>query len=320
MKIENKFGIVITCYRGDIHFTKGLLASIKYFCGDIPICLIVDGSFKIKNLGKAYNIVKVLRKENVQNEFLKNNCFGTRFSNLVAFYENPFERFLYIDSDTVLWGNILENFNPKSADFIHGEPHEPYTPFIIKHQYFDFDRIFNYTESFNWEGCHFFNSGIFSMKTGIFSIDEVKELRQICKTDRTLMPRDVQGLLSICVYRNFLKKNITVLEAKLQTIMPMFEKEELTKMFVFVDEKPIINNNTIIHWAGQKPNFRQDSVFNEPMNFFRKMNLHYTGSIFKNFYGIYFRYEEIKAIYHVYYKNQPIKILKRIFGAKNIIK
>jgi len=316
MKSENEFGIVITCYIGDIHFTKGLLASIKYFCGDIPICLIVDGSFKIKNLEKTYNIVKVIRKENVKNEYLKNNCFGTRFSNVVAFFENPFERFLYIDSDTVLWGNILKNFDPNSADFIHNEPHEPYTPFIIKHQYFDFDRIFNHTEFLNWEGCHFFNSGIFSMKTGIFSIDEIKELREICKTDRTLMPRDVQGLLGICVYRNFLKKNISVSEAKLQTIMPMFEKEELTKMFEFVNEKPTINNNTIIHWAGQKPNYRQDIVFNEPMNYFRKMNLSYTNSIFKNFYGIYFRYEEIKAIYHVYYKGRYKKILKKIILRK----
>jgi hypothetical protein len=316
MKEKDGFGIVITCYRGDIHFTKGLLASIRYFCGDIPVCLIVDGKFSIKALEKAYNIVKVIRKNDVQNDFLRENCFGTRFTNLIAFFESPFERFLYIDSDTVLWGNVLENFDPHSADFVHNEPHESYSPFIMKHQYFDYDRIFEHTEYFKWEGCHFFNAGIFVMKRGIFNIEEISELVKTFYIDRKLLPRDIQGVINIPVFRNFLKGSISVGEAKLQTIIPLFQKTELNNKFRFAGNKPVVENSTILHWAGLKPHYRQDSVFNSPMNYFRKMNLLYTNNIFRKIPGMYFRFEELKAIYHVYYKNSPVKFLKRIFGGK----
>lgn len=312
--MENDFGIVITCYRGDIHFTKGLMASIKYFCENTPICLIVDGNFRLKKLEKTYNIVKVIKKKDVKNDFLRNNCFGSRFTNLIAFFESPFERFLYIDSDTVLWGNILQNFNPYSADFIHNEPHEPCTPFIMKHQYFDYEQVFNYTEYFEWNNCHFFNAGIFVMKRGLFNINEISELVKLFYIDKNLLPRDIQGVINIPVFRNLLKGKITVSEAKLQTIMPLFNKEELNKTFKITDNKPVVENPTILHWAGLKPHYRQNKVFNEPMNYFRKMNLIYTGSIFSKFSGLYFRYEEIKAIYFVYYKNNPKKIVKKMFG------
>ena len=316
MNEKEKFGIVITCYRGDIHFTKGLLASIFYFCGNVPICLIVDGDFSIKSLEKTYNIVRVIRKNDVQDDYLRNNCFGTRFSNMVAFFESPFERFLYIDSDTVLWGNILDSFNPSSADFIYNEPHESYTPTIIKQQYFNFDRIFEYTENFEWNDCHFFNSGVFSMKRGIFNIEEVKELRQICKTERSIMPTDVQGLLNTCVFRNFKKNIITVSEAKLQTLTSCNKKEELERTFRIVNGTPLVEQNTVLHWAGLKPFYRQNKIFNEPMNFFRKMNLVYTNSKYRKTPYIYFRFEELKAIYNVYYKNRPIKIILRLLGIK----
>jgi hypothetical protein len=314
---NNKFGIIITCYRGDFHFTKGLLASIRYFCENVPICLILDGSFSVKKLENTYNIVKVIRKENVLDDYLRNNCFRSRFTNMVAFFESPFEYFLYIDSDAVLWGNVLENFTPFQSDFIHNIPHEPYSKNILKSQYFDNDRIFNYTESFEWENCHFFNSGIFSMKKGIFSMKEVKELHQICMSDKSLMPTDVQGLLNICVFRNFIKEKITVSEAKLQTIMSLYKKDELGKIFCFDRSGPIVKFNTLLHWAGAKPHYRQNNVFNLPMNFFRKMNLSYTKSFFYRIPGIYFRYEELKAIYYLYYKNHPKKIVKRFFRMLN---
>lgn len=306
------FGIVITCYRGDILLTKGLLASIKYFCGDIPVCLIADGDFSTRALQKTYNIDCVIRKEDVKNDFLRENCFGTRFTSLIAFSESPFERFLYMDSDIVLWGNILNNFNPASADFIHNEPHEPYTPFIRKSQYFDYDRIFAHTEYFDWENCNFFNSGIFVARRGLIAIEEIKELTEIWKTNKKLLPTEPQGALNIAVFRNLHKGKITVNESSLQTIIPMFSKEQLSTQYFIDKGKPVVNKPTVLHWAGYKPLYRQDAIFNAPMNFFRTLNLKYRGSLWQYIPGLYFRIEELVTIYHQYYRKNPGKIIRRI--------
>ena len=316
MKDYKNFGIVITCYKGDFFFTKGLLASIKYFCGDIPICIIVDGNIDVSQIVKTYNIVKIIRKQDVKNEYLRNNCFGSRLTNLIAFWESPFEYFMYVDSDTVLWGNVLENFTYNMFDFVHNEPHEAYSPFIMKHQYFDYDKIFEFTEYFKWEGCHFFNAGIFVMKKGIFNIDETKVLIELFRKDKKLLPRDIQGVINILAYRTFAKGTITLSEAHLQTIMPLFSKEELSKKFIIKDKRPVVEKNTILHWAGVKPLLRQNVVFNEPALFFRKQNLIYSKSLWRFMPKFYFWIEEIFAIYQVYYKSKPKKILKKVFGLK----
>jgi hypothetical protein len=39
-------------------------------------------------------------------------CLGSRYYEpMIAFFESPFEKFLYLDSDLVLWGNILKHIN-----------------------------------------------------------------------------------------------------------------------------------------------------------------------------------------------------------------
>lgn len=107
-KGNNSFGIVITTYIGDIYLTKALLASIKMYLPELPICLIQDGSFELGDITSIYNIAHVIRKENVKDEFLRENCFGSRCTNMIAFWECPFDKFLYLDSDLVLWGNVLK--------------------------------------------------------------------------------------------------------------------------------------------------------------------------------------------------------------------
>ena len=44
------FGVIVACYDKEYSFAKGCSASIRYFSGDVPIFLIVDGDFSIKEL------------------------------------------------------------------------------------------------------------------------------------------------------------------------------------------------------------------------------------------------------------------------------
>src|ERR1035437_2386748 len=121
---NSTFGIIITCYAGDYFLTKGLLASISLFMPHIPICIIKDGDFSIEAERKIYNISHVITKSEVKDDFLRENCFGSRCTNMIAFWESPFEYFFYIDSDTVAWGDVTKNIEYWKYDFIHNLPHE----------------------------------------------------------------------------------------------------------------------------------------------------------------------------------------------------
>lgn len=309
--IKKQLGIIITCYKGDYFLTKGLLASIKMFMPEVPICIIQDGNFSIKELLSVYNVTHIIKKENVKNDFLRNNCFGSRCTNLIAFFESPFEYFLYLDSDLVLWGNILKNipFNINEIDFLHNEPHEAYTSKVYKEQYFDYTQIFNYTEYFDWKVCNLFNSGVFFSKKNIFEKTEFEEIIKLWKINRELLPTDPQSILNVLVFRNKLKDKLKVEECHLQTVVPVKTLDELNSRFTILKNLPNILENTIIHWAGPKPRiFNKNKVFIEPMLYFRTMHLDYTKSFWRHFPTFYFYLEEIRALYFIYYSKAKRKI------------
>ena len=312
---NNEFGIVIPTYIGDIQLTKALLASIKMFCPDVPICIIRDGDFDISSLIKTYNITHVITKETTKNQFLKDKCFKSIYSKMVAFWEGPFEKFLCLDADCVLWGDIVQKIKSFDADFIYNNPHEDYAEFKIKKYYFDFDKLFNYLPAFSWRGCHFFNAGVFVSKKKLLSIEELEYMYNLWKNDNKIIFRD-QGILNYKVFYEKEHNNIKTLEMPLQCVVGVFSKNDLEEMFKFKNDTPQVESPIILHWAGNKPHFRQNDTYNYPMIYFRKMHLKYTKSIWRYFPELYFRIEELIGIYNVYYKGKYKKIFKRIILGK----
>jgi hypothetical protein len=50
--------IYICCHAGDYHLAKILCASVRYFCGQVPIFLIKDGEFstaQVRRWGQIYD-------------------------------------------------------------------------------------------------------------------------------------------------------------------------------------------------------------------------------------------------------------------------
>ena len=296
---SQSFGIIITCYVGDYFLTKGLLASINTFMPHIPICIIQDGDFSIEAERRVYNITNVIKKAGVKNDFLRENCFGSRCTNMIAFWESPFERFLYIDSDTIVRGDVTKNFNSTKYDFIHNIPHEEYTDFVIKHQYFNFEKLFTIIPEIAFRNHHFFNAGVFVATRGIFDLELFKELLAIWKTDKKLFGPEPQGFINYMVFRLVEEQKITVGEATLQTLVPMFDKPSLEKMFYSQE----IEQPTIVHWAGMKPLYiNRNKVYSRIALHYRKQNLRDKKSIAVLCSTLFFQYEEYKNLLRIYFK------------------
>jgi glycosyltransferase family protein len=306
--LQETFGIIITCYIGDYFLTKGLLASLNHFVPHIPICLIQDGDFSIESEKKAYNIQHVIKRKDVKDDFLRENCFGSRCTNMIAFWESPFDRFFYIDSDTIVWGDILKGIEFSQFDFIHNSPHELYTDFIIQQQYLNYKRLFKHIKSISIKDHHFFNAGVFIARKGIFSLEQYKELFALWKSDKKLFGPEPQGFINYMVFRYAEEGILKIHETALQTIVPIFGKEVLQNRFANVSQ---VDKPTVIHWAGKKPLFlNRKIIYSDIALQFRKQNLRDIKSIAFLFSTLTFWIEENKNLLRIYFKGSVLKYIQ----------
>jgi hypothetical protein len=132
------FGIIVACCFQDYLFAKGCCASIRHFLGDVPIALIVDGTFSVSSLEKAYG-VQVINRNTISNEVLKNRSFGWGKTKMIAFWESPWKHFLVLDADTNVWGNVLRYADFEQFDVIidkasYGYSDEKFLNSFLKYQ------------------------------------------------------------------------------------------------------------------------------------------------------------------------------------------
>jgi hypothetical protein len=98
------FCVYISTYQGDFFRAKILCASIRYFLGDVPILVFKDGDFGIEQLQRLGNI----REFDDRVIAPQARIFKGHYARIKAFFNPDYERFLYLDADTLLIGNILQ--------------------------------------------------------------------------------------------------------------------------------------------------------------------------------------------------------------------
>jgi len=96
------FGVIIACWKGDAHYALGCYASIRFFMPNTPVCFLYDGDL-LPPVIAAIPEVQYITRLTVKNRHLKERSFGPGFTKMVAFFESPFETFLYLDADTTVW-------------------------------------------------------------------------------------------------------------------------------------------------------------------------------------------------------------------------
>lgn len=269
--MNKTLGFSIACYRGDIPLLRGCLASIKYFAPDAPICLIADGDFSTRSFEKEYGTVTI-RKADVRNKDLRKWSFGYGLTKMVGLWESPFERFVHVDADAVLWGDIRKNIPSGNLDFVFNEPHEMITEKVQCSQYFDPKLVFTRFPHFPWQHCPFFNSGVFMVKRDVLDLDEYMRLLEFQRATPDAFLAGEQGILNFMVFNAFHSHALIASSAHLQSVIPVLTKSELQSRFRIENGQPVpwIQPSTI-HWAGPKPWSGNLQIFREPMDYFRML-------------------------------------------------
>ena len=252
------FGITISCYRGDYPLVKGCCASIRTYQPDIPICLITEGKFAVDDLIRQYK-VSILNPDEIDPKLRESYGYG--LTKMIAFWHSPFARFMHLDSDTIWWGNVLEDMPWREYDLIYNEPHEVITPDIQKSQYFDPKKLFRRLAYFPWERQPYFNTGCFIARRGILDRDEYLSLLAIQKKEPDIFISGEQGILNYMLFKLIAGQKISARSWPLQAIVPVIANDDLTTRFRFRDNKPILHDferPRVIHWAGRKPYMIRD--------------------------------------------------------------
>jgi len=267
------FGIIIACCHQDYLFAKGCCASIRHFLGEVPICLIVDGTFSVSDLEKTYG-VHVINHLNVKHEVLRQRSFGWGVTKMIAFWESPWKNFLFLDADTIVWGNILKFANFKDYDIIIDKPRYGYSDEMVCKFFFEIAEIEKYFSDFNWQSHRndYFCTGTFFGTRDIFSLEEYISILDFTKKHPGIFKYGEMGFLNFMIFRAVDAGKVRLGQVDMQLIVPDFDQKELRKRFPVDSTGPVVQGEdaAVIHWCGPKPTVSTSKAYADPMSFCRR--------------------------------------------------
>ncbi len=174
-------GVVILVWAGDVYLAKACCASVRQSMGDIPITLLVDGpATDTRDLQRVHGVQRMVVQEVADPEFTR-LCAGTPWTKLLMFWMSPYERFLCLDADTLVWGDLRAYAEFDKYDFIvtyhNGTKFE--TPEEVQRGAFDLNVIRKLDPALEWRGREATNTGVFFARRGVFSEANMMELRRL---------------------------------------------------------------------------------------------------------------------------------------------
>lgn len=275
-KFNAPFGVVVCTSPGDFLFAKGTCASIRYFMPDVPIALIVDGVIDTTALEQTY-LVQVIRKPDIDNPWLRKHSFGWGITKMLAFWYSPFERFLYLDSDTIVWGDLREKLQWREFDFIADVPfhkQQELSESYVRTWFFEPKIIQQKFPDFPWQKYiyHYMCTGTFVTTKYLFSIQEYRQMLEFMeKCPSAFEFGSEMGLLNLMLFRAYDQEKLKLDFVDFQVIFPDFPIEILKSRFQFRDGIPVVETGDVqvLHMPDKKPLVNNSDCYSLPMTHFR---------------------------------------------------
>jgi hypothetical protein len=271
VKVQAPFGFVTGCHAGDKFMVQGTLASIKHFCPEIPVCLVVDGSFDVSDLESEYGLI-VLRVSELPSKEMRNLISGNGRAKLAAMWEGPFEFYVWLDSDAIVWGNFTPHVRT-DVDFhifwseIDIPTDATAVPPWLPHFFFDPKKLRNFDPRFEWRGNAYFSSGAFACKRKSIAFEKWLEAESWGKETPGLFGDFYeQPLLNYFIHSMTQRGEIKSTMSDLQHIWVHHGKEELVKDCIgagwnFPAE---IRRPRVAHFCGRKPLLSDPKSYSRP--------------------------------------------------------
>lgn len=256
MKIDT---IYVSGYRDDLRLTQCCIASIRHWHPQIRICLIKD------ELSGAYDTSTLEREFDVEIFAPAGQRYGwcgAKFEPLLQ--ERP-ERFLYVDSDVIFAGPVLQNLERYEEDFIVEDAIHP--PESIRRFYFDPKEVERLYPGFCFPG-YVFNAGQFVATSGILNRSDFLPFITFEQPRRFLQP-DLfkcgdQGFLNFVLFSKNQEGRLTLRRADFMRCAPEMKREEVDCSRLHPD----LGYHFLLHWAGPKTYAFEDAPMQHVLAYF----------------------------------------------------
>jgi hypothetical protein len=222
VKVQAPFGFVTGCHAADKFMVQATLASIRHYCPEVPICLIIDGAFDISDLVKEYGIIP-FRVTDLPSLEMRKLIGGNYKAKLAAMWEGPFEYYVWLDSDAIVWGDFTR-YVRTDVDFqifwseisISAEATE--IPTWLPHFYFDPLKLRRFDPDFEWRGNAYFSSGAFACRRNAIPFEIWDRIEHWGQQSPGLFAWGEMGMLNYLVNAMAQRKELKTALADLQHI------------------------------------------------------------------------------------------------------
>jgi hypothetical protein len=275
MKVQAPFGFVTGCHTGDKFLVQATLASMKHYCPDVPICLIVDGDLDVSDLEKEYDL-SLLRVSELPSIEMRKLVCGNYRAKLAALWEGPFEFYVWLDSDAIVWGDFTEQIRT-DVDFqifwseisIPSDATE--IPPWLPHFYFDPRKLHRFDPDFEWRGHAYFSSGAFASRRNAIPFDVWAKAELWEQQSPGLFAWGEMGMLNYLVHAMTQRGEITSVMSNLQHIWGHHGKEELMEDSIGTDWHfpKKIRRPRVAHFCGRKPFLFDRQSYSQPFTIAR---------------------------------------------------
>jgi hypothetical protein len=275
VKVQAPFGFVTGCHAGDKFLVAATLASMRHYCPDVPICLTVDGNFDVSDLQNEYNLI-VLRVPELPSKEMRDLMCGNYHAKLAAHWEGPFEFYVWLDSDAIVWGDFTSQVRT-DLDFqiFWSEISIPLDaaeiPPWLPHFYFDPQKLRQFDGDFDWRGHAYFSAGAFACRRNAISFRRWTEVESWGQQVPGLFAWGEMGMLNYYVHSMTQRGEIKIATSNLQHIWEHHGKEELIQdcrdagwHFPKTIQRP-----RVAHFCGRKPFLFDRKAYSRPFTIAR---------------------------------------------------
>ncbi len=273
---DHTFGVCIASYPGDLRFALGTIESVRFFLGDVPICIVWDGPGDLLALRRAYGL-QVLHRGNTRVPWLREHSFGFGWTKMVAFWEAPFQRFLYSDADAILWGDVVScatHEHGNSWDVIFDKPGSPNTPDDMDRWFLHLEPASRLIPGFDWRAHlpDFANTGVFLVRTGSLDLSWYRTVKQLAVDHPELFFAGEQGALNYMAWSEADVGALAVRSMRMMTMALDHPIDELATRFPIGPNGPLPSDEPagFLHWPLKKPWSVATDVYTAPMTHFRE--------------------------------------------------
>jgi hypothetical protein len=275
MNVKAPFGFVTGCHAEDKFMVQATLASMSYYCPEVPICLVVDGAFDVSDLVKEYGIM-LLRVADVSSPEIRKLVTGNYRAKLAAMWEGPFERYVWLDSDAIVWGDFTSQIRT-DVDFqifwseISIPPNATEVPAWLPHFYFDPVKLRRFDPEFDWRGKAYFSSGAFACRRNAIPFDVWERTESWVEESPGLFAWGEMGMLNYLVYAMAQRNQLKIAVSDLQHIGAHHGIDELKVDCVDSDWHfpKRIQRPRVAHFCGRKPLLTDRKAYARPFTIAR---------------------------------------------------